>query len=200
MSAVRFPAWYRLHLCLLPCISVGHMQRACVCETVAACRTMRQMAQRIQNLPDHTDLLNHDAMQEMEKYVHLQGGFFEQGLLIWWLKRTPGHMDRVYFEGDRGNAVFGINRHFPQVQSPCPCAKPPGATRFQPLLAAAAASQRSTAHSLIMDEMRCRSSGRRASGRWWCIMRAAPFAPTKGMPSSATALWGSAWTRWSNPW
>lgn len=46
----------------------------------------------------------------------MQNGFFEQGLLIWWLRRTPGYMDRVYWEGDRGNAYFGLNRHFPQVR------------------------------------------------------------------------------------
>jgi len=43
--------------------------------------------------------------------VKLVPGFFDTPLLLWALKRTPGNLDRVYFE--RG---IGLNRHFLQVE------------------------------------------------------------------------------------
>lgn len=38
-------------------------------------------------------------------------GFFDTPLLLWALKRTPGNLDRVYFE----RSILGLNRHFLQV-------------------------------------------------------------------------------------
>lgn len=39
-------------------------------------------------------------------------GFFDTPLLLWALKRTPGNLDRVFFE--RG---IGLNRHFLQAST-----------------------------------------------------------------------------------
>ena len=49
-------------------------------------------------------------MQELEKEVHLVVGFYDTPLLLWALKRTPGNLDRVYFERQ-----LPLNRHFLQV-------------------------------------------------------------------------------------
>jgi hypothetical protein len=42
-------------------------------------------------------------------------GFHDTPLLYLALKRTPGNLDRVYFEGDVGRVTIGLNRHFAQV-------------------------------------------------------------------------------------
>ena len=39
-------------------------------------------------------------------------GFFDTPLLLWALKRTPGNLDRVFFERS-----IGLNRHFLQAST-----------------------------------------------------------------------------------
>lgn len=56
----------------------------------------------------------HLAWQELAKAVELVPGFMDTPLLVWALKRTPGALDRVYFERS-----LGLNRHWLQVWTPC---------------------------------------------------------------------------------
>ncbi len=42
--------------------------------------------------------------------MELVPGFMDTPLLVWALKRTPGALDRVYFERS-----LGLNRHWLQV-------------------------------------------------------------------------------------
>jgi hypothetical protein len=51
-------------------------------------------------------------MQELEREVHLVQGFFDTPLLLWAIKRTPGNLDRVFFERS-----IGLNRHFLQAST-----------------------------------------------------------------------------------
>ena len=53
--------------------------------------------------------------QELRQHVELVQGFHDTPLLYLVLKRTPGNLDRVYFEGDVGRVTIGLNRHFAQV-------------------------------------------------------------------------------------
>lgn len=53
--------------------------------------------------------------QELRQHVELVQGFHDTPLLYLMLKRTPGNLDRVYFEGDVGRVYVGLNRHFAQV-------------------------------------------------------------------------------------
>jgi hypothetical protein len=53
--------------------------------------------------------------QELKQHVVLLPGFHDTPLLYMALKRTPGNLDRVYFEGDVGRVNIGLNRHFAQV-------------------------------------------------------------------------------------
>ena len=45
--------------------------------------------------------------------MELVPGFMDTPLLVWALKRTPGALDRVYFERS-----LGLNRHWLQVGGP----------------------------------------------------------------------------------
>jgi hypothetical protein len=61
---------------------------------------------------NHVDVIN---TQELKQHVELVEGFHDTPLLYLALKRTPGNLDKVYFEGDLGQVTIGLNRHFAQV-------------------------------------------------------------------------------------